>query len=464
MKRLFALFLVLVMVFSLAACGKKPLDSQPDDTSSSDVTGDTGIDTDKKPGVNGTDQPDNNGEHTCQFGEWTTTQKAFGVLTLTRKVDRTCTVCGKTEAARFYEAQWDVFDQLFSKVEDSICIDRYFEVASATDGPFSIQGLFAAGDFLVTEPHAMDAGEDPIVVSAGDYYAKLQEYFVLSDSIIAQMKQERPGDSYELYFNYNGSSLMPYSCIYLRDNIYAIYYTYGHSGCTFMPQFRAEVEYNQQTGKCKFLSLTTDGVVSYDMERTTGKSVTLDDFVIGATGKATTIPGLYADPIAATPSEVTKYYELFQAMDIFGYNLTEEEVFGKGWGWLNIEAEGEVLKSVTMYTDLPVFDWMEDTKPSVIAAAKRDIDKFVKLIGDNSNIYTRIGKQGAEGVQGTETITDEALDNVIGNWMGDESICVYTNEPVTIGGYNYNLALSILSPGGMHEQAYDISLTFTLAY
>ena len=464
MKRLLALLLVLTMALSPAACGKKAADPQPDDTASSDVTdatGDTGIDTDKKPGVNGTDN--NTGEHTCQWGEWTKVQKTFGVLTLTRNVDRTCSVCGKTEAARYYEAQWDVFSQLFPEVEDSICIDRYFEAASASDGPFDIAGLFAAGDFLATEPYAMEAGEDtPIQVNASDYYAKLQEYFVLSDSIIAQMKQQRPGDTYDLYFNYNGSNLMPYSCVHLRDNIYAIYYTYGHSGCTMMPQFRAEVEYNQQAGTCKFLSLTTDGIVSYEQERTTGTSVTLEDLVIGATSKATAIDGLYADSIAATPAEVTKYYELFQAMDIFGYNLTEEEVFGKGWGWLNIEAEGEILKSVTMFTDLPALSWWEDVKPSLIAAAKRDVAKFVSLIGDTGNICTRIGDENAQSVQGTDTITDEAIDEIIGNWGGTKSICVYTKEPVTIGGYNYTLAFSIKAPGGMHEQAYDISLSFTL--
>ncbi len=466
MKRLLALLLVLAMALSIAACGKKdPSADANNSTSTSDVTGSTdGNPSDnKKPGINGVDQPGGDGEHTCQWGEWNTATKTFGVLTLKRNVDRTCTECGKTEAARYYDAQWNVFDQLFPEVENDICIDRYFEVAGAADGPFDIAGLFAAGDFLATEPYAMEAGEDPIKVSASDYYAKLQEHFVLSDSIIAQMKQQRPEDTYELYFNYNGSNLMAYSCVHLRDNIYAIYYTYGHSGCTSIPQFRAEVEYDQQTGTSKFLSLTTDGIISYEMERTTNKSVTLETLVNGAIEKAAAIDGLYADSMAATSSEVTKYYELFQAMDMFGFNLTEEEVFGKGWGWLNIEPEGEVIKSVTMYTDLPVFDWMDDSMPSLVAAAKRDIAKFVSLIGDDSNIYTRIGKKDAEGVQGTDSITDEAIKEIIGNWMGAESICVYTNEPITIAGYNYILAFSILSPGGMHEQAYDISLTITLA-
>jgi len=463
MKRLLALLLVLTMTLSLAACGKKAPVETPDNSSTSD-TGDTDDTTDtKKPGINGVDQPSNDGEHTCQWGEWTKVQKTFGVLTLTRNVDRTCSVCGKTEAARYSEAQWDVFSQLFPEVEDSICIDRYFDVGGYTDGPFSIPGLFAAGDFLATEPYAMEAGEDtPIQVSADDYYAKLQEYFVLSSDIIAKMKQERPGDTYELFFQYNGTSLMPYSCVHLEGNRYAVYYTYGHSGATIIPQYKAEVEYNpgQPT---KFLSLTTDNVVSYEMERTKSKSVTLDAFVTGAFAKATALDGLRAESVAATPAEVTKYYELFQAMDIFGFNLTEEEVFGKGWGWLNIETEGEILKSVTMTTDMPVFDWFEDTKPSLIAAAKRDIDKFVKLIGDDNNIYTRIGKKDAEGVQGTDTITDEAIDEILSNWAGEKSICVYTNEPVTVAGYNYILSFSILSPGGMHEQAYDISLTITLA-
>ena len=465
MKRLLALLLVLTMALSIAACGKKAPSADADNsTSTSDVTGSTDGDHtgDKKPGVNGTGQTDNNGEHTCQWGEWNTVTKPFGVLTLNRIVDRTCTECGKTETPSPYDAKWDVMEQLFPEVEDSICIDRYFDVGGYTDGPFSIPGLFAAGDFLATEPYAMEAGEDtPIKVSADDYYAKLQEYFVLSSDIIAKMKQERPGDTYELFFQYNGANLMPYSCVHLEGNRYAVYYTYGHSGCTFIPQYKAEVEYNP--GKpTKFLSLTTDGVISYEMERTKNKSVTLDAFVTGAVDKATALDGLRAEPIAATAAEVTQYYELFQAMDIFGFNLTEEEVFGKGWGWLNIEAEGEILKSVTMTTDMPVFDWFEDLKPSLIAAAKRDIDKFVKLIGDDNNIYTRIGKKDAEGVKGTDTITDEAIDEILSNWAGDKSICVYTNEPVTVAGYNYILSFSILNPGGMHEQAYDISLTFTL--
>lgn len=455
MKKLLALLLALTMLLSLAACGKKPA-TKPYDPSS-----DTG--TDNSTGSDQSATGDNSGEHTCQFGEWNTVEKAFGVLTLKRNVSRTCTQCGKTETARPYEAKWNVFDQLFPEVEDTICIDRYFDVAGSTDGKFSVAGLFAAGDFLATEPYAMEASEDtPIQVSADDYYARLRECFVLSDDIIAQMKQERPGDTYDLYFTYNGANLMPYSCVHIKDNLYTVYYTYGHSGATTIPQYKAEVEYNP--GKpTKFLSLTTDGIVSYEQERTTGTSVTLGDLVIGATSKATAIDGLYADPVAATPAEVTKYYGLFQAMDIFGFNLTEEEVFGKGWGWLNIEAEGEILKSVTMSTDLPVVIWSEDPKPSLIAAAKRDVDKFVSLIGDTGNICTRIGDENAESVQGTDTITDEAIDEILSNWAGEESICVYTKDPVTIGGYNYTLAFSIKAPGGMHETAYDISLTITLA-
>lgn len=73
------------------------------------------------------------------------------------------------------------------------------------------------------------------------------------------------------------------------------------------------------------------------------------------------------------------------------------------------------------------------------------------------------GKKAADPQpEGTDTITDEAIDEIISNWMGEESICVYTKDPVTIGGYNYTLAFSIKAPGGMHAQAYDISLSFTL--
>ena len=91
---------------------------------------------------------------------------------------------------------------------------------------------------------------------------------------------------------------MPYSCVHLEGNRYAVYYTYGHSGCTFIPQYKAEVEYNpgQPT---KFLSLTTDNVASYEMERTKSKSVTLDAFVTGAVDKATALDGLRAESIAA---------------------------------------------------------------------------------------------------------------------------------------------------------------------
>lgn len=459
MKKLLALLLALTMLLSLAACGKKPAVNPVDPSSASDTDNSTGDST-------GNDQSstNNSGEHKCQFGEWNTVEKTFGVLTLKRNVDRTCSGCGKTEKAKPYESKWNVFDQLFPEVEDDLCIDRYFDVGGYSDGPFSIQGLFAAGDFLATEPYASEAGEDPIKVSATDYYAKLQEHFTLSADIIAKMKQERPGDTYDLYFNYNGANLMPYSCVHIRDNLYTVYYTYGHSGATTIPQYKAEVEYNLHNGKPnKFLSLTTDNVISYDMGRVTSNSVSLETLVTSAVAKATTIPGLYADSVAATPAEVTKYYNLFQAMDAFGYNLTEEEVFGKGWGWVDIEPEGEILKSVTMSTDLPIISWFDDPMPSLVTAAKRDIDKFVSLIGDTDNIYVRIGDKDAQGVKGTDSITDEALEEVMGNWAGEKSICVYNNEPITIADYNYILSFSINSPGGMHETAYSVSFSITLA-
>ncbi len=459
MKKLLALLLVLTMLLSLAACGKKPVINPVDSSSASDSDNNTGDSTGNDQSSTG---DNNSGEHTCQWGEWNGAEKTFGVLTLKRIIDRTCTVCGKTEKAKPYESKWNVFGQLFPEPESDICIDRYFDVGGYSDGPFSIQGLFAAGDFLATEPYATEEG--PIQVSASDYYAKLQEHFTLSADIIAKMKQERPGDTYDLYFTYNGANLMPYSCVHIKDNLYTVYYTYGHSGATTIPQYKAEVEYNLHNGKPnKFLSLTTDNVTSYDMGRVTSNSVSLETLVRDAVTNANALPGLYAESTAATPAEATATYKVFKMLDAFGYNLTEEEVYGKGWGWVDIESEGSTLKSITASTDLPIISWFDDPMPSLITAARRDIDKFVSLIGNNDNIYVRIGDKDAQGVKGTDSITDDAIRDVLTQWISEESICVYTNEPVTIGGNNYILSFSIKSPGGMHQTAYDISLSIALA-
>lgn len=404
--------------------------------------------------------------HTHTWGEWNTEEKAFGLINIKRNKDRQCTACGKTEKPDYYNGRWNVLEQLEGekyRLSDGY-LDRYFDVAGESDDAFSISGLFAAGDFLASEDHYTQTYEPTVEVSADDYYNNLKEYFALSDDIIAKMRRERPGDTYTVNFAYEGVNLMPESVVWKGGNVYRVYYVHSTSGCSYMPVFYADIEYNLHNGKPnKIIALNTDGVADYDMSRVTDNAVSLESLVENAVSKAEALPDFYVENSAATPEEITKAHELLEAMDIFGYNLTEEEMYGKCWGWLDIEADGDTLKSITVSTDLPVYSWDGMSGNMLLAAARRDIDRFVTLVGGEDNVCTSISKEYAETVNGTDCITDEIIKDIFLEWFSESKIQINTKEPITVGDKSCYLSLTIMSPQGFHSEAYDISFTISFS-
>ncbi len=392
--------------------------------------------------------------HTCEWGDWNKTEKSFGPITIERNAYKQCKICGEKQNADRWDGMWNIEKYIFGD-DYYIFLDRYFDVAGYSEDEFSTEGLFAAGDFLASEEHYSATQEPTVEISADEYFKKLEKYFTLSDDIIAKMKQERPGDTYTVAFGYNGANLMPTSYVWEGGNIYSVYFSYGHSGCTHIPVFKGKIEYNGHEGKPnKIISLKSLDNCDYDMSRVTDNAVSLETLVENVVTEAEELPDYYVETCAATPDEIKKVYNVFKAMDVFGYNLTETEMYGKEMGYIELEAEGDTLKSITATLELPILSWDVEPSEITLAAARRDIEKFVTLVGDSDNIYASIN--GAEGVKGTDCITDEIICEIATAWANNRSICLYTKEPLVVNGRKCTVSYTLSAPQGFHRDAYYI--------
>ncbi len=412
---------------------------------------------DSSPTISTPSAGDGNSAHTHEWGEWTVTEESFGVIKVESK-SRSCTSCKETEKVSDLDDRWGFLGTHFGG-EDYTFLDRYFDIASVSDGPFDINGLFAAGDFLASEPHYVQTGEPTTQISAEEYFDKLGQYFTLTDEVIGEMKQIRPDETFEVSFDYQGANLMLSSCVYKGGNIYTVYYTASGSHAAYMPVFAAEIEYNRHEGRPnKILSLKTDGVAGYDMSRVKNSSQSLDGFILNLLSEVEGLSDLEAEKLIALPEDLAEDHAVFKAMDLFGYGLTEEEMYGKLWGGLSISSDQNGLKEITASFYLPQVSFSEEGKEAVFAAAKMDVEKFAALIGDRSELYCRIGSKDAEKVKGIDGITDEAIRNIIGKWLSEESICIENAQPIVIEGRSCFLSYTLESPSGFNMNEYSIAL------
>ena len=403
----------------------------------------------------------NSSKHTHQWSEWEVFEQSFGVITYEVK-QRECTSCGEAEKT---DETSNTYDFLYKHFGEDCFLDKYFDGAglslNKTQGDFDINGLFYAGDFLASEANCGLNGEPTTQISADEYYEILKEHFALSKSVISEMKAIRPESTYTVAFDYNGANLMPGACTHKSGNIYTVYYTYSGSHASHLPIFVAEIEYNRHEGKQnKILSLKTDGVNSYDMTRFTNDTVTIEKLIENVSKQAENFAGYKGVGGIVYPSEVANTYKLFSAMDYFGYNLTEEEMFGKGWGWIDYDATKDSLSSITASLELPLLSWDSDPTEKLLSAAKRDIGKFTKLVGED-NVFVRIGDDNAEGGKGPHSITDDVIKEITTHWFGEEKICIYTAEPIDVNGKKCNLSFTISGPQGFVQSAYYISLNIS---
>ncbi len=399
-------------------------------------------------------------EHTHAWSEWEISQQPFGVLTIETRT-RSCNTCYLVEKQSDADNAYEFCGKYFT-IGYGEFLDRYFEAASKADGSFDISGLFAAGDFLVSREQYENNGEETTQVTADAYYEKLKEYFVLSDETVAAMKSVRPQDIYTVAFSYHGSNLMESSVVSLGENIYKIYYTAGGSHASYMPVFCAEVEYNRHKGgENKIRSLTTDGVVYYDFSRVEEKSLSKENLVLNIFAALYKVQLHSAGDSLALPEELLAEHALFDTMDIFGYNLTREEMFGKQWGGMRIGLDGDTLKAITCRWDLPAEPYFEDPTDTLVAAAKKDIEKFLLLLGEDVTLSTRIGTKDAESRKGIDSVTDDVIREIVSNWFSDKSICIFTDPPIVVEGKTCHFSFSIESSQSFCESAYSISLIIT---
>lgn len=397
---------------------------------------------------------DSDSEHTHSWSEWYISEEAYGVIKIESKT-RTCSTCKETETEDERSDMWDFFEKHFGG--DNLFLDRYFDVANKTDGPFDINGLFAAGDHISGNPE-----QETTTVSADEYYKNLRKYFTLSDSVVAQMKQTRTGDTYTFSFDYSGSNLMPTSCVYNGGKTYTVYYTAGGSHAAYLPVFAAEIEYNRhEGGENKILSLKTDGINSYDMNRAKKDVPKLESFIKTLMAEVGSLSDYRTERLIALPERLDEDYALFKAMDLFGFGLSEEEFYGKYWGNLVIDTDGDALKRITAHHFLPQFSYNEDGKKAVSLAAFENLNKFASIMGGDAELGAVIIKNGAETEIKPEDVTNEIISEITGNWASNQKISFYTKTPIEKEGKKLSFSYTITSPEGFNETEYSAEFTVT---
>ena len=401
-------------------------------------------------------------EHLHSFTEETYT-KEFGVITLNSNV-KTCD-CGETEVE--CPSVPILYFPDFSALE---FLDRYFETAWGADGDYSIDGLFAAGDFIVSSPY-YDQGS--IKVTADEYYEKLQKYFTLSQETINKMKAARPDDFYTIDFVYNGTHLMEGTTVWLKDNIYRVFFVPSGSHADGMTRYYVDVEYNAHKGEDnKIIAIKPVYENIYDITRTKDNDVSGEQFAADVLYFSDTLRNVEeinyfkaeygVRYLTATDTQVL--YGLYQALDVFGYDLYAEETYGQDWCNIVPMFDGEDLVGMTINTQFPFSSHMT-LEEEMIMLAQRDIEKFISLAGGEENIEVFDVETNwpneTETPSTLDNITTEKLTEISQDWFGDSGIRLKTKTSLTVGDKKYNLDYTFLAPDSFYYRAHNMRLTIT---
>ncbi len=181
----------------------------------------------------------------------------------------------------------------------------------------------------------------------------------------------------------------------------------------------------------------------YDPSRRSASTLTAEDVVSRALKNIQNISG--GTDIATYDEAYTA--SCFKDLDIFGYNLTAEEITEKDWGYVTFRTkllgeEKEVaFQSVSANTRLPF-----ETKEEVIAAAKQDLVRIFRFLdGQGYPKLTIAGKnymaKPTLSIEKVEQLAEEHCASLLeaGN------IYVTSQTPLVIDGQSYNFTFKILA-------------------
>ncbi len=289
MKKVLAILLVLAMVFSFAACGSKE-DASSDTGASSTITSTDGDKTSSETTNNestgdattsdttsdssseqNTSKPTESSKpadtskpttsttqstskptdtstptetHTHSWGNWKIETKALIGRDGTEK--RTCSGCKETETrSTTKDALRNSFFNEYLQEYFVWCV-----MNGSNPTPFDTTALFKCGDLLARDNYWDGSAEDiaTATISVDVYYKALKEYFVVSDSIINQMKAARSGNAYPVTFDGFTPGCLYYIEGYVHNsgNKYTVYYDCDDAGAT---PIKVELEYNLLNNK-----------------------------------------------------------------------------------------------------------------------------------------------------------------------------------------------------------------------
>lgn len=297
MKKVLAILLVLAMVFTFAACGNKEdassdtgtsstiTSTEGDETSSSETTNnestgdtttsDTTSDSSSEqntsnPTTSTTSKPTDTSKpttsttpstskpstetskptetHTHNWGWWSTETEA--IIGRTGIEKRTCLDCKETETRSTTKSA--VANSFYNHYLQEYFV--WFIQGGGNNTSFDTSALFKCGDLLARDNYWDGEPEEiaTATISVDVYYKALKEYFVVSDSIINQMKAARSGNAYPVTFD--GFTPGPLygveGYIHNGGNKYTVYYnvTMGDYVGQVSP-IKVELEYNLLNNK-----------------------------------------------------------------------------------------------------------------------------------------------------------------------------------------------------------------------
>ncbi len=182
----------------------------------------------------------------------------------------------------------------------------------------------------------------------------------------------------------------------------------------------------------------------YDLSRMTTSSVTIESMFRKVYAYSEHVAGYSGDPekeICSAIYSVDGSADQLQYMDIYGYNLTLDDMLGSSWGGVDFYSEliGTDLKvnfkSATAGASLPF-----KNRADILPCIKRDIAKVKAVLGDKGNPYAHLDYNSQ--VLGIDNITDTMIEKAAS--CNSNTLRIMATD-LTVDGKTFNMTFSFSS-------------------
>ncbi len=182
----------------------------------------------------------------------------------------------------------------------------------------------------------------------------------------------------------------------------------------------------------------------YDLSRMATSSVTIENMFRKVYAYSEHIAGYSGNPeeeICSAIYSADGSADQLQYMDIYGYNLTLDDMLGSSWGGVDFYSEliGTDLKvnfkSATGGASLPF-----KSRADILPCIKRDIAKVKAVLGDKGNPYAHLDYNSQ--VLGIDNITDTMIEKAAS--CNNNTLRIMATD-LTVDGKTFNMTFSFSS-------------------